>query len=107
MMPEVSQGERAAAWEAARGLVARMNAVGVRHHDLNVKNVLLAPSPTGLRAHLLDVDRVQLGEAGSAEVATGNAARLLRSARKWREERGATFDEREFAALGRVHDTSS
>jgi hypothetical protein len=25
--------------------------------------------------------------------------RLLRSARKWRDERGATFDERELASL--------
>ena len=30
------------AWSATRALRAMMNAAGVRHHDLNVKNVLLA-----------------------------------------------------------------
>jgi hypothetical protein len=100
MMPETSERERAEAWAATRALVTRMNAVGARHHDLNVKNVLLAPSQMGLRAHLLDVDRVKLGEGGSPEVVHGNTARLLRSARKWRREHGALFDESELAALG-------
>ena len=40
--------ERAAAWAATRALVRAMNEAGVRHHDLNVKNVLLAPSEGGL-----------------------------------------------------------
>jgi hypothetical protein len=95
--PEV---ERRAAWEATRTLVRTMNAAGVRHHDLNVKNVLLAPRAGGLVAHLLDVDRVTFGAPGDAKVAWANFARLLRSARKWRDERGAVFDERELANLG-------
>ena len=93
--------ERDAAWEATRALVRAMNAAGVRHHDLNVKNVLLAPSDGGLIAHVLDVDRVEFGARGRRAPPRGErAARLLRSARKWRDERGATFDERELA-LGR------
>jgi hypothetical protein len=80
-------------------LVRTMNDAGVRHHDLNVKNVLLAPGEDGLVAYLLDVDRVTFGARGSAEIARANVARLLRSARKWRDERGALFDERELAAL--------
>jgi hypothetical protein len=100
MMPDALPGERAAAWEATRQLVRAMNGAGARHHDLNVKNVLLAPSESGLVAFLLDVDRVTFGVPDSSAVARGNAERLLRSARKWRDERGAAFDEREIAALG-------
>jgi 3-deoxy-D-manno-octulosonic acid kinase len=100
MTPETASDERAAAWAATRALVQTMHDAGVRHHDLNVKNVLLAPSGTGLAAYLLDVDRVTFGTGGSAELARANVARLLRSARKWRDERGALFDERELAAFG-------
>jgi aminoglycoside phosphotransferase (APT) family kinase protein len=91
--------EREAAWAATRALVRIMSESGVRHHDLNVKNVLIAPSEGGLRAHLLDVDRVTFGAPGSEAVARGNVERLLRSARKWRERHGAEFDERELAEL--------
>ena len=100
MSRETRDDERAAAWAATRTLVRAMNDAGVRHHDLNVKNVLLAPSEGGLAAYLLDVDRVTFGGPGSADVGRGNVARLLRSARKWRDERGALFDERELTALG-------
>jgi 3-deoxy-D-manno-octulosonic acid kinase len=99
MTPAVSGIERDAAWEASRTLLAAMHAAGVRHHDLNVKNVLLAPAAAGLVAMLLDVDRVELGRAGDERLRAANVARLLRSARKWRDERGATFDERELAPL--------
>ncbi|MEO8562047.1 MAG: lipopolysaccharide kinase InaA family protein [bacterium] len=93
---------RRAAWAATCALVGMMNRAGVRHHDLNVKNVLIADASIGLTAHLLDVDRVTFGVAGSDEVASANAERLLRSARKWRDERGARFDEREVGALGEL-----
>jgi hypothetical protein len=76
-----------------------MNALGVRHHDLNVKNVLIAPGDEARVAWLLDVDRVTFHEAGSADVARGNVRRLLRSSRKWRAERGAVVDERELELL--------
>ena len=99
---DTTDDERSAAWTATRALVDRMNAAGVRHHDLNVKNVLLAPAPTGFAAYLLDVDRVTFGAPGSADVVRGNVTRLRRSARKWRDERGALFDEREIGALGAV-----
>jgi hypothetical protein len=100
MASEVPADERAAAWDATRALVRTMNEAGVRHHDLNVKNVLLAQSDGELTAYLLDVDRVELGVPRSPDIARGNATRLLRSARKWRDERGARFDDREIAALG-------
>lgn len=95
----VSNVERAAAWEATRRLIATMHAAGVRHHDLNVKNVLLAPAERGLMAYVLDVDRVEFGHAGDVRLRAANVQRLLRSARKWRDQRGATFDERELAGM--------
>ena len=99
MAREVSGTERGAAWEATRRLLAAMHTAGVRHHDLNVKNVLLAPAADGLTAHVLDVDRVEFGRAGDPRLSAANVQRLLRSARKWRDQRGATFDERELMDL--------
>jgi 3-deoxy-D-manno-octulosonic acid kinase len=96
---------RSEAWRATRALVRSLNAAGARHHDLNVKNVLLTDGEGGLVAWVLDVDRVRFGQAHAASVRVGNAMRLLRSARKWRDEHGAVLDESELAALGAVHDT--
>ena len=106
LAPDAAAADRAAAWEATRALVRTMNAAGVRHHDLNVKNVLLARGETGLVAYLLDVDRVTFGAPGSVAAAAGNVARLVRSARKWRAERGAVFDESELAVLGPLQGAS-
>jgi hypothetical protein len=69
-----------------------------------VKNVLLTDGEGGLVAWVLDVDRVRFGQAHAASVRVGNATRLLRSARKWRDERGAVFDEGELAELGAQRD---
>jgi 3-deoxy-D-manno-octulosonic acid kinase len=96
---DASDAERHAAWEATRALLRAMLSAGVRHHDLNVKNVLIAPAQAGVRAHLLDVDRVTFGAPGADSVRIGNLERLRRSARKWRDERGARVDERELAEL--------
>ena len=43
--------------------------------------------------HMLD------GRPSDSRLLEENVRRLLRSARKWRDERGATFDERELAEL--------
>jgi hypothetical protein len=106
MATEVPAEERAAAWAATRALVRTMNEAGVRHHDLNVKNVLLARSDDAIVAYLLDVDRVELGAPRSADIARGNVSRLLRSARKWRDERGAQLEEREVVALESLVDAA-
>jgi hypothetical protein len=94
-----SVAERTAAWGATRRLLETMRSAGVRHHDLNVKNVLLAPTAEGVVAYLLDVDRVTFGRAGDVRLHDANVRRLLRSARKWRDQRGAQFDERELTGL--------
>ena len=105
MSPSEPELARDQAWSATRGLLRAMYAAGARHHDLNVKNVLIAPGARGLDAWVLDVDRVEMGARNDAVVRDGNAARLLRSARKWRDERGAVFDERELVALGIPRDS--
>jgi hypothetical protein len=100
MDPGEDELARARAWSAARAVVRALNAAGARHHDLNVKNILVAPGGAGLEAWVLDVDRIAFGRAKDPAIEAANVARLLRSARKWRDERGAVFDEREIAALG-------
>jgi len=99
LMPSTPPAAREDAWAATRELVLALNAAGARHHDLNVKNILLAAGESGLAAWVLDVDRVDFGEPGSAAVREGNAARLLRSARKWRDVHGAVIDEEMLKAL--------
>ena len=95
MQPSESESMRSESWAATCRLLHGLAAAGARHRDLNVKNVLLAQSFDTLTAYVLDVDRVTFHLPGSAEVRTGNLQRLLRSARKWRDERGGVFDERD------------
>jgi 3-deoxy-D-manno-octulosonic acid kinase len=94
--------ERRAALHAAAMLVGELSACGAWHHDLNVKNVLLARGvtpgdPTSVAAYVLDVDRVEFGQPGDSRITERNLDRLMRSARKWRELHGARADERELA----------
>lgn len=93
--------ERTAALEATARLVAALSAAGAWHHDLNAKNVLLERRGDGVRALVLDVDRVTFHPptGPGAPVVERNLARLLRSARKRRERYGARVSEAELAAL--------
>ncbi len=102
LQPGMAQRDRAAAWEATRELVATLNAAGARHHDLNVKNILLSQRGDTLVAWVLDVDRVVFGAPRSEDVRRGNACRLLRSAIKWREERGGVFSAEDASLLERI-----
>jgi hypothetical protein len=79
------------AWSAARALVHAMSACGARHADFNVKNILLSGGRGALVAWMLDVDRVHFTTPQRAGLA--NAARLVRSARKWRDRWHAELDE--------------
>ena len=90
---------RAAAWRATAQLIRSLTAAGARHHDLNVKNVLLRDSADGhLDALVLDVDRVTFSNDHAA-VLEANLARLLRSARKWQASYGAPITDSELAEL--------
>ena len=94
--------ERREAIHRAASLIGALSKCGARHHDLNIKNVLLMRNvhePSSMQAYVLDVDRVTFGKPGSAEITEANIARLQRSARKWRALHGARIDERELEWL--------
>lgn len=90
---------RRAAVEAAARLVDALSIAGARHHDLNVKNVLLAGTAQDPRALVLDVDRVTFHRPGDQRVREANLARLLRSIRKYERLHGVTITPEEIAAL--------
>jgi hypothetical protein len=97
-----SDADRLKAWNATRRLLKRLAAAGVRHHDLNVKNVLLRRTTDDLFAgYVLDVDRVEL-HCSRRDAYGGNRARLRRSVEKWRETRGAKISDAELAPLRRT-----
>jgi hypothetical protein len=84
---------------ATAGLVSMLSEARARHHDLNVKNVLLRESHGDpLDAFVLDVDRVEF-VASPDDAREANLARLLRSAYKWRSDHGARVTEAELADM--------
>ncbi|HTE44490.1 MAG TPA: lipopolysaccharide kinase InaA family protein [Gemmatimonadaceae bacterium] len=90
---------RESALVATASVVRALSQAAARHHDLNVKNILLrgvdAPAP---EAMVLDVDRVTF--AGSSDdVLEANLARLLRSATKWQTLHGARVTNGELHEL--------
>ena len=90
---------RSRAVVATAGLVSTLSEASARHHDLNVKNVLLRDSIDGaLDAFVLDVDRVEF-VANPDDARESNLARLLRSAYKWRTNHGARVTEAELADM--------
>jgi Lipopolysaccharide kinase (Kdo/WaaP) family len=102
LLGPVDDAARRAMLEATARLLRLLGDAGVRHPDLNLKNVLLAPAGDGgsYEAWLLDLDRVRFGRAGDAAIAEANFSRLARSARKWRDLYGAAIDEADLTALG-------
>lgn len=84
---------RKALLAALATLLRLLRAAGALHPDLNLKNVFITPNGDGPTAFVLDVDRVEFGTAGSAEIATKNLTRLIQSARKWRKRWNLDIDE--------------
>jgi hypothetical protein len=96
--------ERSIALGAAAMLIALLSACGARHHDLNIKNILLARTQTRtgalqLTAFVLDVDRVEFGRPGDSRITERNLERFMRSARKWRELHGARIESEDLARV--------
>lgn len=83
--------EREPVLVAMARLLRALAVAGVRHEDLNLKNIYLAGGGADVTAYLLDVDRVIFSDAD--DVADLNFARLARSIRKWRNRWGLDFDE--------------
>jgi len=95
---------RVEALNATAALIRSLADAGARHHDLNIKNVLLQKKTEQiLGALVLDVDRVTFGLDRRSAV-DANVARLIRSAKKWRRLHGALFTDAEldtFASMAR------
>ena len=73
-------GPRSRFFSAVRQLLADCRRHGVRHPDLNARNILLAKAPRGgWTAWLLDVDAVRFEESNHDAVDVANRNRLLRS----------------------------
>jgi hypothetical protein len=94
---------RAASLDAAAHLVADLSRAGAHHPDLNLRNILIAPSDTGdatpARAYILDVDRIRFHIPGDPVVLGANIARLARSMRKWRDLHALVIDDSEIETL--------
>jgi 3-deoxy-D-manno-octulosonic acid kinase len=89
---------RTAAWRAAGALLRRAFAAGVRHPDLNLRNILVTHTGDRTCALLLDLDRVRL--AAVADVARhAMLERLHRSRRKLEAAAGEPVGAAELAAL--------
>ena len=103
-LPAVWQDTAKVDREALLSVVARLlralATAGAWHADLNLKNIYIAGSGSGLNAYLLDVDRVTFPAGGDVE--TRNLQRLIRSARKWRVRWGLDFDEESLEQLARL-----
>jgi Lipopolysaccharide kinase (Kdo/WaaP) family len=105
VLVDADETARHAALEAATLVIGTLSRIGARHHDLNVKNLLIAPSASlsggtrGVVAYVLDVDRVEFLRPGDSRVTERNLSRFLRSARKWREVYGARVDESELVRM--------
>jgi hypothetical protein len=94
-----SQRIREEIWDAVRDLLRQLAAVGAWHPDLNAKNIHVSRTLDGqLRAAVLDVDRVRLGEPGEI-VARANRDRLRRSLRKLEAQCSLALGPSDWAAL--------
>lgn len=95
--------DRKEALREAGNLIRKMAAAGIRHADLNARNILLRwyAAPDGF---VLDLDRCRLGSGPDPRGARAMAQRLLRSIRKLERKTGLRVpgNEREilWEALG-------
>ncbi len=97
------QIDRDAALLATKALLVKLAAYGVVHPDLNVKNILLKQDRRGdVEALMIDVDVVQWDPTRPPlDTMRTNAARLIRSMRKWRTNFGCDVAEARMAAFER------
>ncbi len=90
--------ERKRIFSAVRKLLDQLSRHGVRHPDLNARNILLSSSGRRI-AWLLDVDAVHFENSGSPAVGMANRNRLLRSLLKRARLGDLGWSEAEVAGL--------
>lgn len=91
--------DRREALAAAGELIRKMARAGVRHPDLNAKNVLLQWSGAAPTPWLVDLDRVTVRDGGDPGLARAMHRRLVRSLRKWEKKSGTNLSEAYFGVL--------
>lgn len=94
-----STSHRIATIAAAGDLIRQMALAGVRHPDVNAKNILIHGDPEAPRAMLLDLDRCVISEALTGTSTTPVYRRLERSFVKWEGRTGLRMSEEERRAL--------
>ena len=88
------------ALSATQRLLVQLAGHGVIHPDLNVKNILLRPTPDGSEALIIDVDVVRWDATRApSDTMRTNVARLTRSVRKWRTHFGCDVTDARIAAF--------
>jgi 3-deoxy-D-manno-octulosonic acid kinase len=91
---------RALAWRAAGALLRLAFDAGVRHADLNLRNILVRSSGGAVDALLLDLDRAEVGDAPvSDDARAAMLRRLHRSRRKLESAAGVEASATELAAF--------
>jgi 3-deoxy-D-manno-octulosonic acid kinase len=95
-------GERLDALRATGELIRKLASVGIRHRDLHARNVLLEWQGAAPTAHLLDLDRCEVGREGTQISPVSMHQRLRRSLLKWTHGTGIRLSEREWDALERA-----
>ncbi len=88
------------ALSSTQRLLVQLARHGVIHPDLNVKNILLRPTPTGVEALIIDVDVVRWDTSRMPDATMrANVARLIRSVRKWRTHFGCDVTDARMLAF--------
>ena len=90
---------RVATVTAAGTLIRQMASAGVRHPDVNAKNILLHGDPEAPLAMLLDLDRCVISEPPATTSITPMYRRLERSFAKWEDRTGQRMSAEERRAL--------
>ena len=94
--------QRKSSFAAIRSLFSKLRQHGVRHPDLNARNILLSHAAKNpWQAWLLDVDCVHIETPGDARIDTANRNRLLRSLFKRSRLEDLGMDETRVQALWR------
>ena len=97
-VPPSDRDIRALALTSAHRLITRMVEQGVRHPDLNARNILLTRSGQGAEAILLDLDRCVVGSPAPGD-GERLRRRLTRSVRKLQPGRPGALSEQEMDVL--------
>ena len=98
-VPPADADTRARALTCTTQLVARMAERGIRHPDLNARNILLAQSSHGMEAILLDLDRCVIGSRSASGDGPGLRRRLARSIRKLQRTRPGGLSDEEMKVI--------